>query len=1230
MPAKVWKVENMQLEKALKIAGQNEFRALQSLDKKDVEVQKYLRDLMQQAVCDDLLGPAGGPREEIVGMRVSDRYSLGKLAPNIPENLPQYGFRLDTPFNLNLNDEDDEDEESDLEESDSKDEPPLEQDVPPSGGNEGEGDAIDRMYSQTFFQSSFGFTFALRADQPKFEIEASWGRYERVKSEYAFLPSGKPKLCWKRIPSGGKEVVDLTVSSRKEILQIDPNIPNVNVYCYSTQSSNSLWVVSVFLVNEQELPSRNRDAAWVFQPKLTVRSLDGKPIFPPKPSRKNMRFEENDQEHQQFTMLYRKEIEFAEGHGVAVHAKPGSGEDFWLASEISTAVIPDYEIPITETPGAREEDRPALKMIYDQKWLNMRWLAEAPKGELLERLRFIINDYSDWISQLKEDAQNAEFQKFQSAAKKTIDHCEEIRDRLQEGLDVLDKNKKAREAFHFANLVMYQQRIHSLYAAAKRRGKGKSEKEVKDFAKDPKNYTWRPFQLMFLLLSIPALTEPTHVDRTAQKDARADLIWFPTGGGKTEAYLGVAAFTMAIRRLQGNLGGVDASRGLAVIMRYTLRLLTIQQFQRASALICAMEIERKKHPEIWGEEPFSLGLWVGQKTTPNRTEESRDAILSEKNHNFSGINSTPAQLTTCPWCGAVIEPGREIDVNQETLRTIIYCGDSTGRCEFSRQKAHGQGIPVQVVDEEIYHRPPSMLISTVDKFAMMPWNGAVRNLFGKVHKECPRHGLLFPDSECTGNHPQKKNYEATKVREVTAVRPPDLIIQDEFHLISGPLGTMVGLYETAIDSLCAWNLNGREIHPKIIASTATVRMATKQIRNVFLRKASIFPAPGLNIGDNYFSVQRSKELMPGRRYVGICSPGASRPAILIRLYVAILTAAQFLYNHFGEAADPYMTLVGYFNSLRELGGMRRLTEDDVRTRSYRVESLRDLKRPGLARRSICAVDELTSRVSSRDIPKKLEQLETPYNPDPRRGDTRTPDILLATNMLSVGVDINRLGVMAVNGQPKNNAEYIQATSRVGREFPGLVFTVFNWTRPRDFSHFETFEHYHATFYKHVEAQSVTPYAARALDRGLTGVLASLLRLGNDDFGPNLGASLLDDPASEEAQRVQKIITERAHGVTEDPEKKENAQSMTKSRIDLWAKKATQGGVKLVYKNSQGGGNEVPLLEQPSAKEWDEWTVALSMREVEPGVRLIMDKTQRSVADEEPDWVFPPQDNGGND
>jgi hypothetical protein len=424
---------------------------------------------------------------------------------------------------------------------------------------------------------------------------------------------------------------------------------------------------------------------------------------------------------------------------------------------------------------------------------------------------------------------------------------------------------------------------------------------------------------------------------------------------------------------------------------------------------------------------------------------------------------------------------------------------------------------------------------------------------------------------------------------------------------------MVGLYETAVDELSSWRLNDKVVRPKIIASTATVRKAEEQVNNVFLRRVAVFPPHGLDVEDNFFSVQRPIDIRPGRRYLGICAPGSSRPAVLIRVYVALLTAAQALFERFGQAADPYMTVVGYFNSLRELGGMKRLAEDDVQTRSYRVR-MSDVARPGLAQRRVRIVDELTSRVSNKDIPVKLDQLETKFNATLengvyksiwKKGETRAIDIVLATNMLSVGVDVNRLGLMVMNGQPKSTAEYIQATSRVGRVFPGLVCTVLTWSRPRDLSHYETFEHYHATFYKHVEAQSVTPFAPRALDRGLTGTMVSLLRLEHDELNPNTGAMALDSAARPEAASVRKTLADRAWKV-KDKEAKEMAEDMVADRVDRWVREATKPGRRLGYEAKTGQGDVVALLKKPGALAWDEFTVPMSMREVEPGVRLIMD------------------------
>lgn len=1148
-------------EAALKASCGIEFPALPVFEGKTSREQDYIRDLLQWAVEDDLLGPADGPVEEIIGMSVRDRYLVGKLAPP------------DTQVA--------DDQVEDLSDAATTD-------------PEGDAREADASTSQSLVPSSFGFTFCVDGSVIAVEIHADWGRYERTESERMNERTEKPFRCWKRIPSGGTATVSL---DRRIVAPIvmDRVCPDVVVQgTVGNPLPNGDRLVTIFLVNDQAKPNENQDQAWVFQPELIVRDPEGQAIFRRRPLLSDIG---SDEERKALEMIYRRQVEFAVGHGVSVHATP-SDDDPERAVEVRTCVLPRYEVSVTETPGTDPDDRPVMNRLVSDGSLDMLRLAEMERGDLVSILGALAEDYAAWIGERRAKI-GIDVKGFDSSATAALDRCESILERLREGIAVLESDDAAFEAFRFANRSMASQRVHSVYSLRVRRGETLNLASV-DI---PENRSWRPFQLAFILLSVPALANHMHRDRTEPVEAYADLLWFPTGGGKTEAYLGVAAFTMAIRRLQGDLGGLDGSRGLAVIMRYTLRLLTIQQFQRATTLMCAMEVLRREDTAKWGTAPFTIGLWVGQRVTPNTTEESHEAIERERDGKY-GTGSTPAQLTFCPWCGSEIVPGRDIRVVRDIGRTLIFCGDKYGICEFGRAKSPDLGLPVLVVDEEIYRHPPSMLIATVDKFAMMAWRGQVRTLFGRATGECPRHGLLWPAADCSGTHRKKGSLPATTARQIALIRPPDLIIQDEFHLISGPLGTMVGLYETAVDELSVWTVDGKTVRPKVIASTATVRKAEEQVNNVFLRRVAVFPPHGVDVEDNFFSVQRSIVAKPGRRYMGICSPGSSRPAVLIRVYVALLTAAQSLFERFGQTADPYMTLVGYFNSLRELGGMRRLAEDDVQTRSYRVQ-MSDVLRPGLSQRSIRNVDEITSRVSNKEIPKKLDQLEVKFKATWARGETRAIDIVLASNMLSVGVDVNRLGLMVVNGQPKNTAEYIQATSRIGRVFPGLVCTVLTWSRPRDLSHYETFEHYHATFYKHVEAQSVTPFAPRALDRGLTGTMVSVMRLKNDPLNPNLGAQTLDNSGKPEASAIRKVVSDRAWKV-KDKAARQRTDTMVADRIDRWVKEAVKAGRRLGYDTERGQGDVAALLKKPGATAWDEFTVPFSMREVEPGVRLVMD------------------------
>lgn len=1184
----------------------------------------YTRDLLELAVRDDLLGPAGGPLELIKDMSVRDRYLVGKLAPRRPD--VEQEPRIE-PASAS-------DEAGDLEDerNASRHEPGAEF-ASASGCVEPEDDPLDEIdttNNQSLVPSSLGLTFCVAPDVQVLAVDARWGRYERVPGdEHDTVKKRKNRAgqdedvkvrIWRRVPCGGVEMVPLVDGAIRPCMP-DRDQPDVRLQGSVRTNNNGERLVTLFIVNGQVEPEENKDSAWLFQPQIVVEGPEGRSVFRRRPSSEVV---VDDPERDRLSLIYRNRLEFGVGHGVSVHADV-SPEDTTQAHRVSTEIIPSYEVAITETPGLDPRDRPAMRRMVDEGWLDMTQLAQLQPDALKEAISCLIDDYAVWIAEQKLRLAT-EIIGFDDPGKDVIERCDEILRRLREGMDTLFADAKALEAFRFANRSMAMQRVRSIYALKRRRGEDVDANKL-DVSK---NKSWRPFQLAFLLLSIPSLADPEHTDRTSPVEAYADLLWFPTGGGKTEAYLGVAAFAMAMRRLKNDLGGLDASRGLAVIMRYTLRLLTLQQFQRATTLLCAMEVIRCDDEQKWGREPFTLGLWVGNRLTPGTTEASHQAILAirNKDRNTAGIAS-PAQLTSCPWCGSEIYGGRDIEVDRDAGRTLIYCSDVLGSCEFSKtkssKKAH-PGLPVKVVDEEIYHRPPTMMIATVDKFAMMAWRPEIRALFGRVDQECTRHGLLWPSHDCGTAHRAKGPHPAATVKPIRAIRPPDLIIQDEFHLISGPLGTMVGLYETAVDELSSWTLGDKRIRPKVVASTATVRRAEDQVRNVFRRQISVFPPSGLDVEDNFFSVQRPINEKPGRRYMGICAPGSSRPAVLIRTYTAFLTAAQDLFDKFGPVADPYMTLVGYFNSLRELGGMKRLAEDDVQTRSFRVKmSLVD--RPGLSQRRVEEVSELTSRVSSQDIPRYLDQLEVPFDGvyDPAKGKwvtTRKPgdakpiDAVLATNMLSVGVDVNRLGVMVVNGQPKGTAEYIQATSRVGRSSPGLVATVLTWARPRDLSHYETYEHYHATFYQHVEAQSVTPFSPRALDRGLTGAMLSIIRHSYNRFAANDAAGAMDSPSRSEMLETIGTFTARTWEVTEDPAKKNLAEAAMKSRADDWANEAGVGGRTLVYQKRGAGPVAYPLLSPPGIKAWTDWTVPMSMREVEPGVTLVMED-DRSTND--PTW-----------
>jgi len=1150
-----------------------------------------VRDELHHLVLADLHGPLGGETEEFGSERPTDRYIVGRLAPD--------GTVIEP---------DTQDESADTDGADLGEDHPE-----PSAPN-----------IVSLAPSAMGCTAYVAGDTKELSVRAEWAWYRRTAPE----AESEQSRVWQRVPVHGSATVTLAEGGLGPE-QLNSDYPQV-VLRGRARRHNGNWLVSLFLVNAQPRPATTPDTAWLFQVRLAVTGPEQAPVFLPRPESTSGGDQADKAEQRRLAMAYRKCPEFAVGHGTGVHAVCADGDPM-RAVEIITAAVPSYEIPFTDVPSpGTDHDLPWL----DELVLDMKQLAELDAPDLVAGLTPLAAGYRTWISEQEArvgDPANHLTGYAQDAAD-ALAAARQAADRIEAGITILSANESALAAFRFANQAMYLQRVHTLAAEARNRDTSLSLDDALAAVDEPKNHSWRPFQLAFVLLNLPSLADPTHPERADGSTALADLLWFPTGGGKTEAYLGLTAFVLAIRRLQGAMGGFDARAGVAVLMRYTLRLLTIQQFQRAAALICACETIRHGDEAVWGQVPFRIGLWVGARVTPNRTDDAADWLKQQRGGKRAPSRAlgSPHQLVSCPWCGSALEPGRDITVNLVTRRTLVICPDVF--CPFGAGVPDTEGLPVVVVDEEIYRLLPSLIIGTVDKFAQLTWRGETENLFGRVNRRCTRHGYVTADTMAekwelnsdTSAHPAKGGEPAGRIEKVGPLRPPDLIIQDELHLIAGPLGSMVGLYESAVDRLATWELaHGKRSRPKVIASTATARRAPRQIGALFDRRTEVFPPPGLDIDDSFFARQRptapdAEHYAPGRRYVGICAHGTRMKSTLIRVYVSVLGAAQKLHEKYGKnpVTDPYMTLVGYFNSLRDLGGMRRLVEDDVSARLTRANER------GLARRYDPRLEELTSRLSSTEIPDVLAHLGEPFVKDRPKGERRPIDVLLATSMIAVGVDVPRLGIMVVCNQPKSSAEYVQATSRIGRRAPGLVFTVFNWARPRDLSHYETFEHFHATIYRQVEALSVTPFADRAVDRGLSGVLVALVRDLGETYNGNLKAGTFDRN-DELADHIVRYLKRRAGNVSGDNGVSTGVERQLDARLDQWSKERQVPGRRLAYDRPGGAADDlVGLLWRPEAGPWHRMTCQTSLRNVDQGIRLLLDR-EDGAAETVPEPPFEP-------
>ena len=1170
------------------------------------EVRAELESLLER----DLLGPWDGPEEELPpGDSPAERYLLGRLVPR------------DAPADENTaDDEGTADDPALVERETTADADTDDTDV--------ESEAAVRAGSMA--ASTIGLSFMVPADVDAVVVEASWGRYERVPSEVHETPTGRPATVWKRRPRGGSVEVPLNAEAAGSLIP-DPEFEGVVVH-YTVRHRERCRIAVVSLVNAQPGVKQTPDTARLYQVRLSVTYLDGyQAIFvahndpeltdPPGG---------HDDELLHLELLHRRSRNYAHGRQCALDTEVREGED--RAWRLTTTCFPAAEVPLV-VPG----HVPGL--VLDMSALGS---PELGRDELVRALRPLTTGYRTWLDQQEQRlTEDPEIARYSPAGAQALERTREVAARLDRAIDLLRDNAVAREAFRFANQAMALQRVRSELVRARLADSSANVGGLVRELDKSENRSWRPFQLAFVLLCLPGLTDPAHPDaHRSADDAQVQLLFFPTGGGKTEAYLGLAAYTFAIRRLQGIIGehpqAWDGTRGVAVLMRYTLRLLTAQQFQRAAALMCACELLRRERVAAgdgrWGTAPFRVGLWVGSKVTPNTWDDADRAVAEGRQQDR--MLGGPMQLAVCPWCGSQLSGSRDMETSRLRRRVLLYCSDPEGDCPFTRRHSQDEGLPVLTTDEEIYRLTPALVIATVDKLAQLPWRGATAPLFGLVESECPRHGWQNPefDGFCRTRHPAAAGLPPAVPVPAVRLRPPDLIIQDELHLIADALGSMVGLYETAVDRLCCWQRDGQGVRPVLVASTATVRRARDQVEQVFARDLAVFPPQVLDAGDTFFShmVPPAPD-SPGRRYRGVLAPGERLKSVEIRVVSALMEHAQFLLDRYGAAADPYMTLVDYFTSTRELAGMRRLVDDEIADRlaSQKVRTRR--RRP--------VVSELTSRMPSSRIAGTLAELERRFDPefdssaalaelrrDPdaarRRPSEEMPlDVLLATSMLQVGVDVQRLGLMVVTGQPKNTAEYIQVTSRIGRsrERPGLVVTIYNWARPRDLAHLEHFAHDHATFGQRIEGLTTTPFSDRALDRGLTGVLVTAMRHAGMMALPNTAAHFVP-LAGHAVTALLDHVAWRAGVVTHDAGQAEAVRSGLQNRLDSWSGKRT--AVKTGRLGYEEAADVTGLLRSPEEGIWDLWSAPRSLREVEPEVVLQLDYEDRSVHDA-PAWEYVP-------
>lgn len=929
---------------------------------------------------------------------------------------------------------------------------------------------------------------------------------------------------------------------RKELISVnmeDPELKDLKIKAQYIRKGKLIYVkvqlINYFQINlEPNEPSQlnKKDEAnrkSFFGVQLVVKEIKADTLVQYNPPQ----LLDIDEEDSFNKLLYRNYIDYGEGYNTSVTWGIEGG-----LIKISTEFLPEQESPNVNFTPIKIENGELMQRLKEVRVLSMRYLStlsSASDQEVQASLYSFIGEYKNWIEEKREELDMIENEEHKNILTRQVNACELDYKRLYRNISLLEKGSKGMIAFRVMNTAMFMQMHHNMgIRLAKKNNKLDYFKEFEnneDYYKEAKcieydDYKWRSFQLAFIILNIDGFVKPRNDDHTVddvfktgwpERNEIADLVWFPTGGGKTEAYLGIIAFTIAYRRF--TLG--DRGSGTTVIMRYTLRLLTLQQFQRATLLICALEVIRKEKYYIpkgndLGKEKITIGLFVGGSSLPNSWNKDENSMHAElekisqaKEANSNKEVETKLPFTNCPWCGADLF----VDVNLNNIipnhknleygirdELLICCNNK--HCSFySKHPNEHQSLPLRLFDDDIYNYPPTLLFGTIDKFA------AVAN---KV-------------STATHNRNRdSRRLFGTGYR--LNVNPPDLIIQDELHLLLGPLGTAVGLFEKGIDYLCSFDNNGQKIKPKIITSTATTRNTDKQIFALFNRRAEIFPKQGITCDDSFFAYYERNgngEYISNRKYMGILPIGKTQVWMQLRIAsIALAHRIKYLKEIFSidelfelpnrmdyliNVFDHYHTVLSYFNSLKDVGKTQsQLSHYLPGDLNYVIKNTipwsfldKLTRKEGEIRYS-----ELTGRLTGEEVKTNLSKIETQWNlfqsenEKTKLSNNNFPEFIISTNMISVGIDVSRFNIMIISSMPRNIAEYIQASSRVARQTKGIVFTVHHPFRSRDISHYQKFKEFHEKFYSYVEPISITPFAYKALDRYLAMLTAVLIRHNN--------------------------------------------------------------------------------------------------------------------------------------